>query len=338
MNLSASILSRFKTARLIAWLSAISYAICCFANTPEYTTKFKEQADSFLSRLPDGMQHIQTKAIRKAMAGDCRALDSIRMARNAEPSLPQGVRRTKVGDNLFLFRSERFKNDTLPLLIYIHGGGWTIGSVNSCTAYCAQMAANGVAVLAVDYRLAPENPFPAGLNDCISAVKTAREHLTAWKCNSIALGGDSAGGNLSIATALSCDPGLIDRLILFYPVTAAYADLSESWETYGTGYGLDSELMTAFNEAYTDDIFNPLVSPAHASDEILASLSPTLLVAADHDILKSQGRRFAERIRNLGVDVSYHLIPGSVHLFITVAGQSAAFSKAVELSLAFIRN
>ena len=228
------------------------------------------------------------------------------------------------------------EGDTLPLLVYLHGGGWTIGSINSCARYCAAMADNGVAVLAVDYRLAPEHPFPAGLNDCIDAVKTASDSLATWQCNSISLGGDSSGGNLAVAAALAGLPCRVAGLVLFYPVTEAYADNSESWIEYGEGYGLDAALMDAFNDAYTDDSRNPLVSPALASDSTLVSLPPLLLVAAERDILRSQGEKFAVRLEKLGVDVTHRLIPGSVHLFITVPGQPAAFDEAVRQSRVFL--
>ena len=77
--------------------------------------------------------------------------------------MPAGIRRMNVGGNLALFRDIRYDNDTIPLLIYFHGGGWTIGSINSCSRFCAAMAGNGIAVLAVDYRLAPEHGYPEGV-------------------------------------------------------------------------------------------------------------------------------------------------------------------------------
>ena len=240
------------------------------------------------------------------------------------------------GNNLTFFRSDRYDNDTIPLLVYFHGGGWVIGSVNSCSRYCAAMAEKGIAVLAVDYRLAPEHPFPEGLNDCIDAIKFAQSKMTEWKCDSISVGGDSSGGNLAIAVALSFPENTFNSLITFYPVTKAYADDSESWKQFGKGFGLDSELMNAFNDAYTSEPHHPLVSPAEAADSALAKLPPTLLVAAERDILRCQGAGFADRLTQLGVELKYVLIPGSVHLFITVAGQPTAFCRSVKESVEFI--
>ena len=160
--------------------------------------------------------------------------------------------------------------------------------------------------------------------------------MAEWKCSSISVGGDSSGGNLAIATAMSFPESTFNSLIIFYPVTKAYADGSSSWKQFGKGFGLDSELMDAFNDAYTSDPHNPLVSPAEASDSVLSKLPPTLLVAAERDILRCQGADFADRLAHLGVERKYVLIPGSVHLFITVAGQPTAFSRSVKESSGFI--
>lgn len=294
------------------------------------------EADSFLVNMPDNLQEHQAEAIRKAIAGDGELLHDVRNARNLAAELPFGVYRTEIGNKLTLFRSERYDNVTIPLLVYFHGGGWVIGSVNSCSQYCGAMAEKGIAVLAVDYRLAPEHPFPEGLDDCMEAIEFARDKMTEWNCGSISVGGDSSGGNLAIAVALRFPEHTFNSLIAFYPVTKAYADDSDSWKQFGKGFGLDGELMSAFNDAYTADPHHPSVSPAEATDSALAKLPPTLLVAAERDILRCQGVGFADRLTRLGVEMKYVLIPGSVHLFITVAGQPTAFGRAVKESAGFI--
>lgn len=299
-------------------------------------TDMRAEADSFLQAMAPGLQRRQTAAIRAAIAGDGSQLLAVRNSRNVAPQLPDGVTRRDVGPGLALFRSSRFDGQTLPLLIYLHGGGWTFGSINSCSRFCAAMAVEGIAVLAVDYRLAPENPFPTGLEDCLAAVRTAMENIDEWNCNGISIGGDSSGGNLAIATILSLPPSTFDTLVTFYPVTKAYADGSDSWREFGLGYGLDAEIMEAFNDAYISDCHNPLVSPAEASDSLLRRLPRTLIVGAERDILRCQGREFAERLQALGIDADYHMLPGTVHLFITVPGQPSAFRKAVALAAASI--
>ena len=294
------------------------------------------EADSFLAGMPDKLQELQTEAIRKAISGESDLLYNVRNARNLAAELPDGVSRTEIGKGLTLFRSNHYADDTIPLLVYFHGGGWVIGSINSCSRYCGAMAEKGIAVLAVDYRLAPEHPFPEGLDDCMDAINFALDNMEEWKCSSISVGGDSSGGNLAIATALSFPESTFNSLVIFYPVTKAYADDSDSWKQFGKGFGLDSELMNAFNNAYTSDSHHPLVSPAEATDSALAKLPPTLLVAAERDILRCQGADFADRLADLGVDLKYVLIPGSVHLFITVAGQPTAFCRSVKESSEFI--
>lgn len=325
-------INRFIITAFIIFNSISAYS----ANTGHDEYSERNEADSFIARMPEKLQERQTEAIRKAMSGNNDMLLNVRNARNTAAKLPNSVYRTDISKSLTLFRSKRYDNDTIPLLVYFHGGGWVIGSINSCSRYCAAMAERGIAVLAVDYRLAPEHPFPEGLKDCIDAVKFACENMAKWKCSSISVGGDSSGGNLAIATALSFPENTFSSLITFYPVTKAYADNSESWKLFGKGFGLDSELMNAFNEAYTTESHNPLVSPAEADDHALAKLPPTLLVAAERDILRCQGAEFAERLKNIGIEQKYILIPGSVHLFITVDGQSTAFKHSVNESSEFI--
>lgn len=300
--------------------------------------KYKKEADAFLSAMPGGMQQRQADAIRNAIAGNTAPLMRVRNSRNTSATLPPDVERMDIDSCLTLFRSKLYDGVSTPLLIYFHGGGWTIGSINSCSRFCAAMAQKGITVLAVNYRLAPENPYPAGLEDCVAAVKTALDNLKEWNCSGISLGGDSSGGNLAIATALSHPKATFNSLILFYPVTKAYPDNSSSWKEFGKGCGLDSDLMEMFNHAYTADIHNPLVSPAEASDSALLELPPTLMISAERDILKDQGTEFMKRIKSLGIQSEHHIVPGTVHLFITVPGQTSAFEYSVARASDFIRS
>ena len=127
-------------------------------------------------------------------------------------------------------------------------------------------------------------------------------------------------------------------LVLFYLVTIAWADVSSSWKNYAEGYGLDAQLMEAFNAAYigTGDARQPLVSPGVADDELLKQLPPTLIVNAERDILLCQGKELAARLSGLGVAVSHTVLPHTVHLFITVPGQPAAFGESVRLAADFL--
>ncbi len=307
------------------------------------TVALRKEADAFLSTLPQGLQAEQTEAVYRAMKGDTEALNRVRHSRNAPSPLPYGVSATFLTPRLCLY-TPSVKADILrPLLVYFHGGGWTFGSINSCSRFCGELVARaGVSVLAVDYALAPEASFPFGLNDCIDAVRFAVQHAGEWGSagHLVSVGGDSAGGNLAVATALSLlssDTILLRSLLLFYPVTLAYPDHSASWRLYGSGFALDSELMEAFNRAYAPgESHHYLVSVAHAPDSLLSRLPSTLLVAAERDILCTQGREFAARLNHLGVKVSRYELPATVHLFITVPGQSLAFCYALSLSASFL--
>lgn len=301
----------------------------------------KNEASAFLSNMPENLQHIQSEAIIKAIGGNLSDLEAVRNSRNTPPPLPEDVEVRQMTDRLRIYEPKTAGRKPLPALIYLHGGGWTFGSLNSCARFCGAVASGGnIKVIAVDYRLAPENPFPAGLNDCIESLK-----FVSSRCDSlgidpdhIAIGGDSSGGNLAVATALAPEcKGLLNALILFYPVTKAYTDGSDSWNRFGKGYGLDSEIMETFNRAYLagESPRNPAVSVALCSDSDLERLPPTLLVAAGHDILRDQGIEFAER---LGSRVRRIEFPEACHLFITVAGQEKAFEKAVGLTRQFLEN
>lgn len=307
--------------------------------TAEENRVMREQADAFLRSMPDGLQNRQTMAIRKAIEGDCSRLDSVRQSRNAAPQTSANVEIRMLSPALRLYEPQNCSGQRLPLLIYLHGGGWTFGSLNSCGRFCNAMAeSGGIKVLAVDYKLAPEHPFPAGLDDCIEAMKYAQENaeLLGIESGRISVGGDSSGGNLAIATALSesCR-GQVKSLVLFYPVTKAFDDASQSWAEYGFGYGLDSEIMCEFNRAYlaSHSPRDERISVGLCSKRMLRELPPTLLVAAGRDILRDQGIEFAQRA---GRRITRIEFPEAVHLFITVPGQDLAFDKAVELATDFI--
>lgn len=303
----------------------------------------RSQADEFLRNMPAGLQRSQASAIMSAIGGDNTALEAVRRSRNAAPEISSNVAVRSISPTLRLYEPVMLPEDggKLPLLIYFHGGGWTFGSLNSCARFCDAMAATGkMKVLAVDYRLAPEHPFPCGLDDCKDAIKYACSNADTLNIDaaSITVGGDSSGGNLAIASALSNEcRGLVKSLVVFYPVTKAFADGSASWKKYGNGYALDAELMNLFNKAYigNSSAGNPLVDVGlNSADVLKINLPPTLLIAAGRDILCDQGAEFAQKAG--GNVVTRIEFPSAVHLFITVPGQDEAFHRAVALATNFI--
>ncbi len=298
---------------------------------------YAREADAFLSARDVRVQARQIAAIRKATDGAVDELVAVRAARNAFAPLPDGVVAEMVSPTMRLYRPAGSPYG-LPLLIYLHGGGWVIGSIASCSAYCGALAAKGIAVLAVDYPLAPERPFPCALDAVCASYREVVRNPERFGCDpgSVSIGGDSSGGNLSVTAAFALmRDGLVSRsLVLHYPVTEARADGSGSWRDFATGFGMDAAFMDACNTAYLNGRYfaDPLISPMCASDEQLRSLPPVHILGADHDVLRDQGIRFARRLKSCGCRVRYELIPGSTHLFVTVPGQPSAFRRAVDFA------
>lgn len=333
---------------------SLIFALFAFHAVPQ---DMAQEARDFLSALPANLQQRQAHAVRMAMAGNLSLLNDVRHNRNVSRQLPDNVEVSKLDDSRTLYRPRRAATDSLslsysplPLVVYLHGGGWCFGSINSCARFCAALASEAnVAVLALDYPLAPEAPYPAALQSIADVMLSIPDNSEAWRINpeAVTIAGDSAGGNLALATAISlavkadgCGTAAapIRSLILYYPVVKAWEDDSDSWRRYGYGYGLDADLMSAFNEAYTagEDPRNPLISPYCAGDSLLAALPPTLIVNAEHDILHDQGEEMHRRLQEAGANAERTVLPGTTHLFITVDGQPTAFSKALQLSVAFL--
>ncbi len=290
----------------------------------------EEQA--FLQNMKPTLQHEQMLAVRKAINGNAAALEQIRASRNKAPELPEGVSATYLRPDLCLFAPTKAAKRRRPLLLYLHGGGWCFGSINSCTRFCATLAREAdCCVAALNYRLSPAYPFPTPLNDCRDAFRFLKQHAADWGCDTarVSVGGDSAGGNLALATAIT-ERG-VEKVVPIYPVTKLFTVRTASWQKYAAGYGNDAELLQAFNEAYAHgNERNPLVSVALADDATLKALPPALILSAGHDILFDQTAELTQRLQRLGNRVTYHVFPTATHLFITVAGQPTAFHEAVK--------
>jgi acetyl esterase len=216
--------------------------------------------------------------------------------------------------------------ETLPALVYFHGGGWTIGDLDTHDVVCRQLALGArCAVFSVDYRLGPEHPFPAAVEDCIAA--TAEVHRAANQLGidpaRIAVGGDSAGGNLAAVAALHArdagGPPLAFQLLV-YPATDQRLDTG-SHRRNAQGYLLEREGIEFFRRcylpdarAYSDWRASPLLATSHAG------LPPALVITAGYDPLLDEGRAYAERLRAAGVEVAYREYPDMVHGFLLFGG------------------
>jgi acetyl esterase len=215
----------------------------------------------------------------------------------------------------------------LPLVVHFHGGGWVGGSIAAADRPCRALArAAHCVIVSVEYRLAPENPFPVPLRDCVAATRWLASHAAEVGADGarLALMGDSAGGNLAAATALALrDEGgpPITHQVLLYPVL----DLGGSYlsrEENASGYLLTRGSMEWFADLYGADPADPYASPLRAPS--LAGLPPATIVVAGFDPLRDEGIAFAERLRADGVEADLREWPGTVHGFFWMAAELEA--------------
>ena len=214
---------------------------------------------------------------------------------------------------------------TPPLLLYFHGGGWVIGTLDTHDATCRALArASGAAVLSIAYRLAPEHPFPAGLDDCFDALLWASENGTRLGVDAarLAVGGDSAGGNLAAAVAIRArDEGgpTLRHQLLLYPVTDRNFTRA-SFAAHGGGGGfLSTEAVRWFWDAYLDGSEADDLSLAvihHRPD--LAKLPPATVITAEYDPLCDEGMAYARRLAEADVPVDAAIAPGMIHGFVSL--------------------
>jgi acetyl esterase len=212
-----------------------------------------------------------------------------------------------------------------PALIYFHGGGWVMGSIDAVDAPLRAVAnGSGCVICSVDYRLAPEHPFPAALDDARAVLGWVAEETGPLGVDAgrIALGGDSAGGNLTAATTLAeRDRGHhIAGQVLIYPVLDHDFE-RPSYVANADGFGMTRDHMKWYWDHYLPDPerrSDPLASPLRATD--LSALPPALVVTAEHDVLRDEAEKYAARLRAAGVPVTLSRYDGMMHGFFRTAG------------------
>jgi acetyl esterase len=230
-----------------------------------------------------------------------------------------------------------------PLIVYFHGGGWTIGDLDTCDSVCRFLAANTpAAVLSVGYRLAPEHPFPAAVEDALAAYRWAAVGNSRLGVDHgrIAVAGDSAGGNLAAAVSLLArddgDPRPAMQALI-YPVTDVVGG-QQSRDTFAKGFLLARADMDWFERHYLPadvDRTDPRVSMLRAAD--LSGLPPAYVATAGFDPLRDEGEAYAARMQEAGVAVTLRRHPGLIHGFANLTAVSRTANAAMLELAAAIR-
>ncbi len=210
-----------------------------------------------------------------------------------------------------------------PIILYYHGGGWATGDLDTHDNISRILAKQTNAiVVSVGYRLGPEHPFPAAIDDAYAALEWVAQQGTSFNGDPtrIALAGDSAGGNITAAIALKArDEGqsIVDYQVMFYPVMNLAEMNTESYQCFDQGYTLSKAIMELFRNAYTSNEQhwdNPYASPLLA--ENLQNLPPALMITASCDVLRDEAEQYAQRLKEAGVKVTLSRYP-MVHGFVT---------------------
>ena len=231
-----------------------------------------------------------------------------------------------------------------PALVYFHGGGFVFGNLDTHDAVCRSLAKeSGAVVVSVDYRLSPENKFPAAVDDSYAAtvwIAANADRLGIDK-ERIAVGGDSAGGNLATVIAMRCrDAGgpKLAAQVLLYPVTDSSSYETGSHREFADGYFLTTAAMDWFTDHYlvsSEQRRHPEVSPLLAPT--LRGLPPALVITAEFDPLRDEGEAYAEQLRQAGVPVTVTRYPGMIHGFVSMHGVLTGGRQAIQEIAEFAR-
>ena len=248
--------------------------------------------------------------------------------------------RLLVLENRIAVRVYRPSSDILPALVFFHGGGWTIGDLDTHDVVCRQLAAGArCAVFSVDYRLAPESPFPAAVDDAVAATKYLLSNPGPLKIDAsrIAVGGDSAGGNLAAVVALELKKHNLAFQLLIYPATDQRCEF-DSHSRNGEGYLLTKEGIRFFRGGYLpdpNDWTDWRASPLLAADH--RGVAPAYVLTAGFDPLLDEGRAYAEKLSAAGVAVEYREYADMIHGFILFGGVIDTANAAVAECCARLR-
>lgn len=209
------------------------------------------------------------------------------------------------------------------VVVYLHGGGWVLGTLDVFDATVREIAAaSHLMAISVDYRLAPEHPFPAALEDAMAVTRAVLSgNVPGADPQRVAVAGDSAGGNLAavVAQQLRVESGLRHQALI-YPVTQARVGLTDSYREFADGYFLTARDMQYFIDAYAAEVDpdDPRLAPAAAGN--LTGLAPATVITAECDPLRDEGEAYAAAMQRAGVEVELRRFDGQVHPFVAMGG------------------
>ena len=283
-----------------------------------------------IRKTPYGMLTIRAALVRRRF-GDTQASDPVEFRKNMEISKrainanPVPIEHVKdiftSKNNIPMRVYHPSPRHELPLMIYAHGGGWVGGSLETHDNVCRRLAADSqFVVIAVDYHLAPEFPFPQPVEDMLEVLEWALENgeKYSYDTNRIVVCGDSAGGNLAaVLTNLARDqfPGIVKAQVLVYPITNVASIDTNSYKIFASSFRLTYELMDWFRKAYAtaDQWKDARCSPL--LEENLSNLPPTLIITAAFDPLRDEGEAYGEKLKQAGNAVTISRFDGVLHGF-----------------------
>ena len=334
VQIRRTFLNKVSMKEIFGLLLLVFLSLPVFADNYSLTQKEQqlifEEAENWIDDMPEGIGDRLSDAINHATHGFYNEVEYFRNMADTTGIGKYSVRVKDInggnGQDIPMRIYESSSSKDSPLLIYFHGGGWSLGSIKVSDKFCRALASMGkVKVVSVEYPLAPEKPYPSAVIKCVDAVKYIFNKSSEWgfSTNNISLGGDGAGGNIALETYSRLPSNnKIQSLVLYYPLleTTGRLDPSSKRE-YGRGYGFDSRLWESFINAYNGN------DPKYPD-----LLPPTLIIGAGRDII-------IDEVKNFGLsspEIKYIEFEGAIHGFITDGHQTSAFKKAVELTDLFL--
>ena len=294
---------------------------------------------------PEYLQY-QKDAISAAISGNTGELEKIRsLRRELADKFP-----VKNARELFISKKLRLKiyypksnaGKGSKIIIYMHGGGWTLNSPESCSRICGDFSKTaGALVVAPAYRLAPEHPYPAANDDCLNAYLWAASNAESLGGNPerIYLCGDSAGGHLAFSTAIAlrnagCAAPKPAGIIAFYPAIDLSGPKGKSYKLFGEGFCLNSELMRLFIKSYAPN--RRAAKMASLAGANLSDMPRSLILISECDILRDEAENFSLRLANSGNFVRSVVLKGATHMYITQPDMAKAYGRALRESVKFM--